>query len=140
MKWISKIFSAFTPTHHSTNSNSDKTFDEKYADLGAFRYDKSGFTIQYEDFTKRIEWDEISQLHVYKVDQITIDRIDMDIVYGDKGITISEELPGWYQFVLKTKEVFPTIPQDWDIEIIQPPFAKNYTTIYDNTNLNIPLT
>lgn len=107
-----------------------------YSDLGAFEYDESGFTIQYKDFTKRLAWADITQLNVYKVDQLTIDRIDMQIVYGDKAFTISEELPGWYQFVLKTKEIFPTIPKDWDITIIQPAFAKNFTTIYDKTKVN----
>lgn len=136
MNWISKIFSEFTPKRHLTNSNSGKTFHEKYNDLGAFEYDERGFKIQYEDFTKQLAWTDITQLNVYKVDQLTIDRIDMEIVYGDKVFTISEELPGWYQFVLKIKEVFPTIPKDWDIKLIQPAFATNYTTIYDKTKLN----
>lgn len=113
MSWISKFFKKGLLPKHITNSNSGKTFEEKYNELGAFEYDEDGFTITYEDFTKRLNWDEITQLNVFKVDQMTIDRIDMEIVYGDKGFTISEELPGWYQFVVKTKNVFPTIPQDW---------------------------
>ena len=60
----------------------------------------------------------------------------MEIVYGHKSFTISEELPGWYQFILKTKEIFPTIPKDWDIQIIQPAFATNYATIYERTKVN----
>ena len=136
MNVIKKIFSKFIPKRHLTNSNSGKTFDVRYNDLGAFKYDESGFTIQYEDFTKRILWDDITQLNVYKVDQLTIDRIDMEIVYGDKAVEISEKLPGWYQFILKTKEIFPTIPKDWDIKIIHPAFATNYTTIYDKAKLD----
>ena len=108
-----------------TNSNSGMMFDKIYEELGAFEYDDTGFTINYEDFTKRLAWSDVTQLNVYKVDQLTIDRIDMEIVHGDKAFTISEELPGWYQFVLKTKEVFPTIPRDWDINSIQPAFATN---------------
>lgn len=107
------------------------TFDEMYKELGVFEYDDTGFTIHYEDFTKRLAWSDITQINVYKVDQLTIDRIDMEIVYGEKAFTINEELPGWYQFVLKTKEIFPRIPKDWDVKIIQPAFATNYTTIYD---------
>ena len=108
------------------------SFDEMYNHLGAFEYDEIGFTIHYEDFEKRLAWTDITQLNVYKVDLYTIDRIDMEIVYGDKAFTISEDLPGWHQFVLKTKEIFPTIPKDWDIEIIQPPFATNFTIIYES--------
>lgn len=118
---------------HLKNSNSGKSFKEIENDLGAFQYDEHGFTITYEDFTKRLEWSDITQLNVYKVDQMTIDRIDMEIVYGDKCFSISEELPGWYQFVLKTKEVFPAIPKDWEVAIIYPAFATNYRTIYDKS-------
>ena len=54
----------------------------------------------------------------------------MEIVYGDKHITISEELPGWHLFIRKTKEEFPEIDKEWDVKIIFPAFATNYTTIY----------
>jgi len=74
-------------------------------------------------------------VNVYKRDLITIDRIEMEIVIEGRSITISEDLPGWYQFVLKTKEKYSSIPKDWDIEIIQPAFATNFTTIYDRKAL-----
>jgi hypothetical protein len=133
MKWLTKILSRVFPKPHLTNSNSGKSFKEIESDLGAFQYDEHGFTVKYENFTKRLEWADITQLNVYKVDQMTIERIDMEIVYGEKSFSISEELPGWYQFVLKAKEVFPTIPKDWDIFIIHPAFATNYRTIYDKS-------
>lgn len=130
MTLLTKILSKVFPRPLLKNSNSGKSFKEIENDLGAFQYDEHGFTITYEDFTKRLEWSDITQLNVYKVDQMTIDRIDMEMVYGDKCFSISEELPGWYQFVLKTKEVFPAIPKDWEVVIIYPAFATNYRTIY----------
>ena len=54
----------------------------------------------------------------------------MRIVHGNTFFTISEELPGWYQFVIKTKEIFRDIPKDWDLKIPFPPFETNYTVIY----------
>lgn len=134
MNWLKNIFTKTAQKRHETNSNSGKCFEDMYQDLGAFQYDKEGFIISYEDFTKRINWVDITQLNVFKIDQMTIDRIDMEIVYGDKCFTISEELPGWYQFVLRTKEIFPTIPTDWDMTIILPAFETNYRTIYEKTN------
>ena len=119
-----------------TNSNSGKPFTEMWDDLGVFQYDTDGFIIIYEDFNKTVKWADITQLNVFKIDQMTNDRIDMEIVYGDKCFTITEELPGWYQFVLKTKEVFPTIPKDWDLNIVFPAFATNYMTIYDIETVN----
>lgn len=75
-------------------------------------------------------WSEITQLNVYKEDLITIDIVQMEIVCGDKFLTITEDSPGWYQFVVKTKEVFPSIPKDWDLKIILPAFEVNYSVIY----------
>ena len=134
MSWLKKIFSKEVSKTQKTKSNSGKTFEEMYHDLGVFQYDNDGFTISDEGFTKRLNWSDITQLNVFKVDLFTTDRIDMEIVYGDRCFTICEEHPGWYQFVLKTKEIFSTIPKDWDITIVQPAFAANYTTIYNKPN------
>lgn len=114
-----------------TNSTAGKTFEEIYQDIGPFQYDREGFMVTLKDFTERVNWDDIIQLNVFKTDLYTTDRVDMQIVYGKNYITINEELPGWYQFVLKTKEIFPSIPKDWDITIIQPPFETNFRTIYE---------
>ncbi|MES2864893.1 MAG: hypothetical protein V4666_12285 [Bacteroidota bacterium] len=130
MNKFKKIISKLFPKKHLTNSNSGKSFDEIYDDLGCFKYDENGFTLKYEDFNITVKWEEITQLNAYKKDLITIDQIEMEIVRGEKYFVISEELPGWFQFIIKTKEVFPTIPKDWEIKIIQPAFAKNYTNIY----------
>jgi hypothetical protein len=134
MNWLKKIFKKAIFQSDETNSNSGKSFEDMYADIGVFKYDNEGFTINCEDIHERINWKDINQLNVFKVDLVTVDRIDMQIVYGDKGITISEELPGWFQFILKTKDVFPSIPKDWDITIIHPAFADNYRTIYEKTD------
>ncbi len=131
MNWLNNILSRFTKKKPLSNLGSGKTFDEKYAELGCFTYTNKGFTINYEEFTKTLEWNDITEINVFKSDLLTIDRVDMEIVYGERCFTITEDVPGWYQFVIKTKEVFPTIPDDWDLEIIHPAFARNYKTIYN---------
>lgn len=105
-------------------------------DNGIFCYDKDGFTISSENINEKICWSDIVQLNVFKVDFVTTDRIDMEIVLSDRRFTINEELPGWYQFILKTKQVFPEIPKDWDITIMQPAFATNFRTIYKKVDGN----
>ena len=111
-----------------------KAFQEMENDPGIFAFTETGFSITHENFTKTLLWSDITEINVFKTDLFTTDRVDMEIVYGDKAITIHEELPGWYQFVLKTKEIFPSIPKDWDLTIIQPPFATNYRTIYNKNS------
>ena len=129
-KIITNLFSVKKNDPRLNNLGSGKTFEEKYNELGVFEYHDDGFSVQYEDFHENLKWEDITRLDVYKRDLMTIDSIEMQITYRDKSITISEDLPGWYQFVLKTKSVFKTIPKDWNWEIVQPPFATNYRTIY----------
>ncbi len=133
-KILSKLFFKSQLNPKLTNTGSEKTWDEKQNENGVFIYNDDGFSIRYEDFFAKIKWDEIIELNVYKKDQITIDRIEMEIVYGEKAITISEDLPGWYQFVIKTKSLFPAIPKDWDLTIIHPAFATNWRNIFTKTN------
>ncbi|MEC4047957.1 hypothetical protein OX284_000830 [Flavobacterium sp. SUN046] len=130
MNKLKRIISKLFTKKHSTNLNSSKSFDEIYNDLGCFKYDENGFKIIYEETNIAVKWEEITQLNAYKKDLIAIDRIEMEIVCGEKYFVISEELPGWFEFVIKTKEVFPTIPKDWDLNIIHPAFQTNFTTIY----------
>jgi hypothetical protein len=129
MNWLKDIIDKITQA-----GKPRKSFDEIYNDPGAFEYTDTGFTFSCEHFTKTLAWSDITQINVYKVDMMTTDRIDMEIVYGEKAFTISEEFPGWYRFVGKLKELFPAIPKDWDFTIAQTPFATNYRTIYNKHN------
>lgn len=135
MSRLKNIFAKLSPQKHETDSTSVTSFEEKCQDLGAFQYDNEGFTISYKDFSTRLQWNDITQLNAYKRDLITIDRIEMEIIVGDDCLTISEDLPGWFQFVCRTKERYPTIPKDWNNDIIQPAFATTFMTIYDKSKL-----
>lgn len=67
----------------------------------------------------------------YKADLITIDQLRLDIEFRGLTLPISEDTPGFFQFIVKTKEVFPTIAKDWDLKIIHPAFEANVTVIYE---------
>jgi len=82
------------------------------------------------NFTKDIAWNEITQINAFKKDFLTTDRIELEIVYSDKSLIINEDVEGWDLFVTKAKELFVTIPKDWDTVIIHPPFETNFRTIY----------
>jgi hypothetical protein len=118
-----------------SNLGSNKSFEEKYNELGIFEYYENGFRIVSGNLDKTLNWNDITELEVYKSDLFTIDRIDMDIIYGEKYITVTEDQPGWYQFLLKLKEAFPSIPENWEGKIIQPPFVSNRQIIYRKTEI-----
>lgn len=127
MSFLSKLFGR----KKQRTSSTQQSFDEQYTALGVFAYTEDGFVISDEKRSITIAWTEITKINVFKKDLVVYDLVMMEIVCGVSALVINEESPGWYQFVIKTKEVFPSTPQDWDIKIIQPPFAENFSTIYE---------
>jgi hypothetical protein len=128
-KKIAALFKRHPHPEPSLKSNPE--FDKLYNDEGLFLYVADGFIFSLKDGPEKIKWTDIERLAAYKLDLITVDEIRMDITWNNRQFTISEETPGWFQFVLKTKAVFPAIPQEWDISIIHPAFERNYTVLYE---------
>ncbi|MES2848616.1 MAG: hypothetical protein V4685_06145 [Bacteroidota bacterium] len=94
-------------------------------------FHEDGFVVELDKGLRKIKWNEIEELVVYKEDLMTFDEIRMDIVYNGLQITITEDNPEWDFFVSKAKSVFPSIPAEWESQIIQPPFAENRRIIYE---------
>ena len=92
--------------------------------------DNEKILITGTSFKKEIVWSEITQMNVSKKDFMAWDRIELEIVYGDKSLTLNEDVEGWNEFVIKVKELFTSIPHDWDTIIIHLPFETNFKTIY----------
>jgi hypothetical protein len=96
------------------------------------------FIFQFIQGHEKIKWVDIERLIAYKADLMTVDEIRMDIIYNNQQITITEETPGWDQFVTKTKAAFPSIQKNWDFKIIQPPFATNLIVLYERVDRKMP--
>ena len=126
MSFFSKLFEKFTPKE----AKSQKSFEEIYNDLGIFKYSENGFEIKLKDSIETIKWAEIDEINAFKKDVYAYDLVAMEIVCGRNSFSVNEETPGWFQLVIKLKEIFESIPEDWEVTITQPPFATNFTTIY----------
>lgn len=96
-------------------------------------FDSDGFTVHYGRSATTIKWTEISKICVFKTDQITIDRINAQMLCSGGLISIHEQLPGWATFVEKSKLALKLISRNWELDIIQPPFAPNFTIIYEHS-------
>ena len=142
MKTLQKILNFFSPDrtnkHSKISEESKKSFDIKFNDLGKFEYEEDGFKFQFKYDNEKIKWVDIERLVAYKEDLMTTDEICLDIFVNNWKTTISEETPGWYQFVEKTKLIFPSIHQNWDAEIVSPPFATNLTLLYQRPDREMP--
>jgi len=107
-------------------------FEKEFKQKGVFNYHKNGFTINIDHHLRKYNWDEISALFGYKLDNYTTDSICLDIFIRDgESFNINEETPGWFQFLLKSKENIDNIPKDWEIEISTPVFETKHTLLYD---------
>jgi hypothetical protein len=131
----------FNPNNHFVDPKSDEfktitnqEFQHKYEDLGIFTYNDDGFIVEIEKKGEtKIKWNDIREMIAYKEDHYTTDEICLEIIAkNDLMFKIQEGTPGWFQFLIKTKEIFKTIPKDWEIDIAVPAFEKNLTTIYNS--------
>ena len=112
----------------------DREFNDRLIDNGLFKYNPRGFTISLTE-PKDINWSDIQSIFAYKVDLMTTDQICID-VFCDYQISfrVTEETPGWFVFIERLKEQFPTIEEDWNINVAHPAFETNLTLIYDREN------
>ena len=93
--------------------------------------DNAGLTISVKKQESRIEWGEVKSLVAFKVNKLTYDSICLQIDYGQNiSIVALEETEGWESLVKGVKANFPSVNSTWDIDIIQPPFAENFTVLY----------
>jgi len=112
-----------------------KAFELRYQDLGVFEYEKDGFNFTGGDQPLFSRWSDIEAIFVYKRDLFTFDELNMEIfLINDYRIRITEETNGWYQFILKLKQVFPTIDQEFEGKLMFPPFETNLSLIYTSIN------
>ncbi len=117
---------------------SQEDFDALYNDNGIFEYEEQYFKVQLEDKIHLVNWNSIKTILAYKLDVITVDIICLEIFCeNDLIIQINEETKGWYQFIKTTKKQFSKISKSWDVDIIQPPFERNLTLVYDRENRNL---
>lgn len=140
LKNIWKLFSADDKTTKLSqiSDESKKSFDIKFNDLGKFSYEDDGFIFQFKSEQQKIKWVDIERLIAYKRDLMTTDEICLDIVFDNWQTTINENTPGWYQFVERTKLIFPSIPENWDSETVHPAFATNLTVLFQRPDREIP--
>jgi hypothetical protein len=113
----------------------EKEFQEKRKDLGIFTYTDNGFQVKILEQQYNVIWTDIQAMFGYKVDQYALDEICMDVFCNnDVSFRVTEESAGWYVFQDRVFEKFPSIKQNWYIEIAFPAFATNLTLLYEKHN------
>lgn len=89
--------------------------------------------IREDDILGSVNWVDIKKIIVYKYDNFTTDEICVGLLTAldaDSWLEISEECSGFMEAVEKMREVFPSIPEDWYIEVMVPVFERKETVLW----------
>ena len=114
-----------------------KAFDLRYNDTGRFEYNDAGFHYTQDAGTMFVAWSDIETIFAFKRDLMTIDELNIAVfLKSNMQIQLTEETDGWFQFIVKIKEVFPNIDKDFDSKIVLPPFQTNLTLVYNSTDMS----
>lgn len=111
-------------------SNVPKENFSTYQD-GIFSYKDDLFTIQLEQETKTINWDDITLIRAYKIDQYAIDCIVIEIYLAEILITINDQTVGYMKFMDTAAMKLSNFKTDWFPVVAFPAFETNLTTIYE---------
>ena len=112
-----------------------KAFDLRYNYNGVFEYVDTGFNFTDKGETIFVAWSNIETIFAFKKDLMTVDELNIEVFLKDyMRIRLTEEIEGWYQFIIKIKEVFPSIDKEFDTKLIFPAFETNLTLVYNSTD------
>lgn len=107
-------------------------FREAQADIGPFTYNETGFVLTESLGAAHYSWADVEAVFGYKEDEYVTDEICLDVFFkAESRLKITESTPGWYQFIQKLSEHFPSIPSDWHINIAVPVFETSLTLLFD---------
>ena len=103
---------------------------------GIFSYGDNSFTILVNNETKTINWDDITLIKAYKIDQFTVDRIVIEIHLTETFISINDETTGYMKFMETASKKLNNFKTDWFMVVAFPAFETNLTTIYERQPSN----
>jgi hypothetical protein len=134
MNFYQKIISLLRPSKDPVSAPEEDSLmdlDKLREEMGGFIFEADGFRYPFKEGVDKFNWSDVVRIVAYKLDRMTTDEICLDLISNDWQATYTEMTPGWYQFLEKLESAFPTIAPDWDAKIALPPFATNYTVLWE---------
>lgn len=98
---------------------------------GIFSYTDNSFTIQLDKESKTINWNDITLIKAYKIDQYTVDCIVIEIHLKETFISINDQTAGHMKFMETASNKLNNFKKDWFAVVAFPAFETNLTTIYE---------
>ncbi len=97
----------------------------------ALSWDERGFWQEGDDGSLIVrEWTHVVAIRAFKLDLLTFDEIRFSFEFeNDPPFEISEDQPGFERFIEAVESRFPQV-RGWRDKVMQPPFARNDTLLY----------
>ena len=116
-----------------------RTFLEKFA--SKLRREPVTFTVRADDggvvgtMSNRehpvsFSWREVEEIQTFKRDLFSYDEICLSFRVSDVWYEFWESDAGFQQLAELMQAKFPSIPEGWYGEVMQPPFATNQRTLW----------
>jgi hypothetical protein len=81
---------------------------------------------------RRIRWSTIARVRAYKIDLFAVDCVCLLFEFdADPALEMTEESNGFLAFMDVMLDELPTIPPDWYDAVLQPPFERNETLLFE---------
>ena len=81
-----------------------------------------------------VRWTEVARIQTYKVDLITTDCICLlfEFIEGKPPIQVSEEWEGFSELFTPLATNFPSMSQNWYLEVMAPAFDRKQKVLYES--------
>lgn len=110
-------------------------FQKVLQDIGFFTYNDTGFNLTAHEDVKQYNWSDIETIFIFTEDRYSVDEICMEIFFSNHAVvSLSESIPGWYQFSKRLKKVIPCKHENWHPEVVYEPFATNMILLFDKSD------
>lgn len=105
----------------------------------AFAFSETGFRFVSPHGTGQYDWADLQIAFGFKRDLLTLDEIGLDLFFANGSrLRLTESLPGWSVLLRHLSSHFPSIPPEWEWNVMQPPFATNMTLLFDHAGRTLP--
>jgi len=93
---------------------------------------EDGF-VRKDDDTIEVKWREVKRVFTYKVDCCSYDVIWLafETYDSERVVHVSEDAEDFSELMQALGRVFPEIDPEWYIKVMQPPFAENFTILFE---------
>ena len=102
----------------------------------SIRYDSIGFTVAFDDVpSATVRWDQVREIVAFKEDLFSEDNVCFGFRCDDSGLyqSVGEHEVDFEAFSKAVISHFPGFRKDWRNVVIQPPFAENWTVVWEAT-------